>query len=190
MPSRSKTLRLGLPRSILAAARRSFWLFMLFTHIGAVRSACTSLAQPSSDLDWGVSLGRVLLLAASTVFFLLKIVDVQCLRLKPGWHSWVAFTLVVALLHINVIQRASGRQLAVSPAGTAAAVVLGTFMERQALQHGLKRLLNRFLGAKKLLTGAAATLVAFRRFALQALFLPPPQHVFTNLLSPRPPPSC
>jgi len=48
---------------------------------------------------------RLVALTGSLGFFVLKIVDVPWLRLRPGKHSWIAATIIIALMHVGAVQR-------------------------------------------------------------------------------------
>lgn len=47
--------------------------------------------------------GTCLFLVLSLIFFGLKFGDARCLRIRLNGRSWVAVCIIVALLHINVI---------------------------------------------------------------------------------------
>ncbi len=175
--------------SLVSAAWRLFWLFMLVIHVGAVRSAVSSFVQPGVEYDRAIGLGRLLILSASAAFFVLKVVDVSWLRLKPGWRSWLASGLVVALLHVQVMKRASDGVLDIAPTGTVAFLVFGTIFESQILFRGWRRLLKAWVRWKALSSGAIVQAWAFARFLFYDDYLPPRLHIVANLVCPRPPPA-
>ncbi|MEK7732140.1 MAG: hypothetical protein AAB363_09830, partial [Planctomycetota bacterium] len=88
---------------------------MLVFHVGAIRSAWFALDGLSDDAEWLSSGFRFLALIGSAVFFALKIADVSWLRLKPGWRSAISSLVIVALLHVSVVDRAVEGELSYSP---------------------------------------------------------------------------
>lgn len=92
------------------SVRRLFWVGLFLLHAVGLR-----LAWGRSTQDGGSGAAAVELfgLSLSLFFFALKIADVGFLRLNPGWRSFVAASAIVALLHVNVLNRAAeGRALA------------------------------------------------------------------------------
>jgi len=82
---------------------------------------------------------RLVMLLASAGFFALKVIDVSWLRVKPGWQSTVVSLLVIALLHVGVLERSTGvnvvdvlpaSQLVMLAGGAAAAEVLRRVIRR------------------------------------------------------------
>ena len=175
--------------AVVSAAWRLFWLFMLVIHVGAVRSAVSSLVQPGVENDRAIGLGRLLILSASAAFFVLKVVGVSWLRLKPGWRSWLASGLVVALLHVQVMKRASDGALDLAPTSTVAVLVFGTILESQILFRGWRRLLKAWVRWKELSSRVIVQAWAFARFLFYDDYLPPRPHILANLVCPRPPPA-
>lgn len=173
--------------SLPSVTRRLFWLCMLLAHAGGVRSALMSLVQPVADIDWGLGLARMLILVASTIFFVLKIADVACLRLKPGWRTWVVSTVVIALLHVQVMNRVTGVHPDVSQSAPVAILVLGGLLDSQTLRRILRRLLSVFRRMEK----PGITTLNIREHARHWIleFVPPHRVYFVvGLLTPRPPP--
>lgn len=173
--------------SLPSVTRRLFWLCMLLAHVGGVRSALMSLFQPVPGVDWGLGLARMLILVASTIFFVLKIADVACLRLKPGWRTWVMSTVVIALLHVQVMNRATGVDLDVSRSAPVAILVLGGLLDSQTLRRILRRLLSVFRRMEKPGIFALNIREYARHWMIESV--PPNKvHFVVGLLTPRPPP--
>lgn len=83
---------------------RAVWSLLLVLHLLPFFSALTY--APSADAPGAAELlVRLVALSGSLGFFLLKIVDVPWLRLRPGRRSWVAAAGVVALMHVGAVQR-------------------------------------------------------------------------------------
>lgn len=86
-------------RPLFRRAIRIAWGLMLFAHLyWLVRS----IGSPT------VTLPSQLLLALTCVFLGLKVADVAALRFRCTRHSLIAAVLVVALLHVGVIDRMAG----------------------------------------------------------------------------------
>jgi len=120
-------------------AIRTFWTGMLVLHVGAIRSVWLGLHTPGAEGDTVAGAVRVATLGLSVVFFLLKIADVRWLRLKPGWRSTVSAIVVVAVLHISVLDRASRREIYYSPAHLGFVLCIGTLLEVEGLRRMLRR---------------------------------------------------
>ena len=88
------------------SARRLFWLSMFLLHAAAL-PALWSASGGEAEFTVRLSLlSRLVGLTVSAGFFALKIIDVSWLRLKPGWRSGVAAVVIIALLHVGVVDRA------------------------------------------------------------------------------------
>lgn len=85
--------------------RALFWLILLAAHLLAVPSIVDGLAGVHPSQELAAPLLRAVWLAASVVFFLLKIVDVPWLRFTSGRRSVVSAALAIALFHAVVIER-------------------------------------------------------------------------------------
>lgn len=79
--------------------RRLFWIGMVLLHSVGLYLAWGRFG------DNGSASIEVIGLSLSLAFFVLKVVDVRFLRLNPGWRSFVAASVIVALLHVNVLNR-------------------------------------------------------------------------------------
>ena len=117
------------PRSILRSAnllrraklawssplwRRLFWLTMGVVHAPALLSACRTWATAefaASHADWWGALLSAGVAAALLALFTLKFLDVPFLRLRLDKRSYTVLCIIVALLHVNVLQPAGERTL-------------------------------------------------------------------------------
>jgi hypothetical protein len=74
---------------------------MVLAHGRALAAAWQSLLETGFDLE--PLIGGVAL-TLSMLFFSLKVLDAAWLRFKPGRRSLIAFCMVVALVHLDVIR--------------------------------------------------------------------------------------
>ena len=65
--------------------------------------------------------------------------DVDWLRIKPGWRPAVASIVVVALLHVGVVERAVGETLPYSTLPIGVLAVVGTLLELEGVRRGIRR---------------------------------------------------
>ncbi len=79
--------------------RRGLWLLMLAGHVPAVIRRLAEVLASAPD----ASPGTLVFLAFACVLFVLKIVDVRWLRFKMDRRALVASTVLVALLHADVL---------------------------------------------------------------------------------------
>src|SRR5438477_9051308 len=85
------------------AAWRIFWIAVALAHARATIGVWGGLGHASTaDADWG----RLVLLSAGNLFFLLEIIFAPCLRLISDRRTMIALLLIVALLHAGVVQHA------------------------------------------------------------------------------------
>jgi len=96
-------------------ARRVFWLGLLALHAAALPSIWGALKLPADASDHVALTLRLVAMSGSTLFFLLKILDVPALRFCPGWRSAVAAIVVVAVLHVGVVDRAITGEFETNP---------------------------------------------------------------------------
>ena len=172
----------------LALLKRAFWLFMLVFHVWAIRSAWFALDGLPGDAEWLSSGFRFLVLIGSAVFFALKIADVSWLRLKPGWRSAISSLVIVALLHVSVVDRAVEGELSYSPVHLGVVLFVGSLVEFDGLRRAMLRV--RGLIAHRLValpSPAASYAHSHRRTYLNTL-RPPRWLVSTGVLAPRAPP--
>lgn len=124
--------------TLLPKLRRCFWLLMVIGHGPALISAWRASASSGSGIE---PLVGCLVLALSMLFFALKLGDVACLRFRTDRRSVVAFCVVVALLHLDVIRPAEGPTLIPEyTALVATTCLVGALpsrfrQQRQALMH-------------------------------------------------------
>ncbi|MGE3181146.1 MAG: hypothetical protein AB7N71_05905 [Phycisphaerae bacterium] len=88
--------------SLQNLAGRAVWLVLLLGHIPALASV---LLRFSAAPNVGDAL-RVLLLAGSQIFFLLKVIDIARLRFPTTRAFWIRFAIIVALLHSGAVWNA------------------------------------------------------------------------------------
>ncbi|MGB2985310.1 MAG: hypothetical protein WBE26_05455 [Phycisphaerae bacterium] len=88
-------------RSLLPPLRRVFWVLMVVAHAPALVGAWRLFVENGFDAE---PLFGSIALTFSMVFFALKVGDVAFLRFRPGRRSFVAFCMVVALVHLDVIR--------------------------------------------------------------------------------------
>jgi hypothetical protein len=185
--------RLGLPplfqrRNMLAFAKKAFWLGMLVLHLGAIRSAALTVfasvgvaPRPDSGL-------RLFALSIAATFFALKFADVPWLRLKRSWRSAVASLVVVALLHVNAVQRLADGERMSSPTPLSAVLFVAVLVDVGAVR---RRSLHLWKAVVR-----ASTDRAQRRgrrsypcnTAWPEAAVPPHSWLARGLLTPRPPP--
>lgn len=173
---------------LLTAGKRIFWAVMLFAHLGGIRSAWVSLFDSAASPDWAMGGLRLVVLAASAVFFALKIADLPVLRLKPGWRPFVASCVVVALMHVNVIEHAANGDSPYSPAPMAAMALVGALVESSTLRRAVLRLSTQLLSEDPRVRRIATPSVFAARHADESR-APYQLMLISGLLLPRPPPA-
>ena len=88
-------------RSRLPKLRRLFWLIMVVGHAHGLVGAWRSSVASGFDFE---PLGGCILLLLSMLFFVLKLGDVAFLRFRADRRSIVVFCVLLAFLHLNVLQ--------------------------------------------------------------------------------------
>ncbi len=81
--------------------QRAFWALMILAHLPGW---CATLGVDGAA-GAGLDLGRAVLLTATQLFFLFKLLDVHWLRLPRGRRAWLAAACVIALLHAGAARR-------------------------------------------------------------------------------------
>jgi hypothetical protein len=115
---------------------------MLLLHGAAVPSLWAAV-QNGGDAGTLLPLGvRIAAMAVSAAFFALKIFDVRCLRLNAGWRTFVAAVLVVAVLHVGVVDRALNGDFNLDPVNLGVVFCLGTLGYTEPLAHTLRMVLG------------------------------------------------
>jgi hypothetical protein len=165
--------------------RRLFWFGLLVAHWGAIPSlAGGSIARGAIDAEW---LFRAAGLLASLGFFVLKILDVPWLRVRPGWRAAISAAVVVLLLHVGVVERFARGEFTYSPASFGAVLSAGSVWESAELRRTwrvLRDSLFRRLSAAVVFTPPAV----FRWTAWAWIESPPALSHRPGVRSPRAPP--
>ncbi len=90
--------------NILATSKpwlgRALWGCMALCHAPAFVGIWSALAAGESGTG---ALAQLVGLSASMLFFALKFCDLPCLRVRTEWRAYLAFALVVAIIHLGVI---------------------------------------------------------------------------------------
>jgi hypothetical protein len=87
-------------QTLLPIAARAFWALMSLVHASALIGAWRAYLQDGTSES---SLGGCIALTVSMLYFLLKVVGVRFIRLRPGKQTWVVACLLVALIHVDCI---------------------------------------------------------------------------------------
>jgi len=86
---------------------RFVWLAMLLFHAKPLAAAILPIFGSTLIDEPALSPLRALILILSSIFFILKIVDVGWLRFRTDSYSIVSWLIVVSLLHLGPISRAA-----------------------------------------------------------------------------------
>ncbi len=86
---------------LMQLVRRAFWAIMLAAHTPAWLAALGLRAGGNEEFDALRTAGLTL----SQVLFVLALIEVRWLRLKPGRRTWLVLLLSIALLHAGVVER-------------------------------------------------------------------------------------
>jgi hypothetical protein len=130
-----------LPHS-LYFAQRSFWALMVAVHAGAFPAAWAAVLAPEAPVARFAPVFRMIGLGLAAIICGLKTMDVPWLRLKPGWRSAISTTLVIALLHVSVIERVESGEIAFTPAHLGVFLVAGAVAESQTMRRMLGDLIR------------------------------------------------
>lgn len=165
---------------------RSFWCVMLGLHLSALPAAFSALTGAWGGAETVALVFRVLLLTFSSLFFVLKIIDVPWLRVLPGWRSTIASVVVVAFLHVSVINRVQGGDVARPGAHLGVGLVLGLLAEmelriRPRLERALRDTPVRWCEALAELSSTYAKVC-------DCLFIPRMTRILACQVAPRAPP--
>jgi len=76
-------------------------LGVAIAHAPALAGAWTTWAEAGFD---PARLSGCIALTLATVFFVLKVVDLPCLRIRADRRAWVAIVLVLGLIHVNALR--------------------------------------------------------------------------------------
>lgn len=102
--SSSRSWRKALSRhfpAVVPSLTRLFWLVMATAHLRALLGEWRAMFVEGVGLE---ALGGSIILTVSMAFFLLKLLDVPALRFHVDRRSCIAFCMIVALLHLDVIR--------------------------------------------------------------------------------------
>lgn len=165
------------------AAWRIFWMGMLGMHLIPILTLSGLVGGEAGGPD---RILRLALLLASAAFFALKIVDVRWLRVKPGWRSTVMSLLVVALLHVGVLERSAGVDLH-SPIPASQMIMLAGGVAAAEMLRRIIRLVQSIPAATQLYQ--PQPYVTRFRIAIFDLLRPPPWWVDLRSRIPRAPPA-
>lgn len=163
--------------------RRAFWGGLLALHAAPVAASWN--AAWIADVDAAVAAQiRLAMLLGSIAFFILKVMDVPWLRLRPGRQSAAASLVVLALLHYGVIDRAAGLGIAYGPEHLGIVLFLGGAVSTDAG----RTLLRQCDRCRHAVIGTNTERVAYLR-ALDCLIRPPQWAIALTATGPRAPPS-
>ena len=118
---------------------RAFWVAMFLLHVPGLLAALEALLTGSTPELFLAGL-RVAGLSLSASFFVLKMIDVRWLRLRPGWRSLVTAVIATAVLHVGVLERAVESELACSPAHVGVVLFVGAAGQVARLERRLRAL--------------------------------------------------
>lgn len=162
---------------------RAFWLLMIALHVRGILSAGHLFAVDRDIL----ALIRFVAMTAATVFFSLKVIDLACLRLRPGWRSPVTLVLIVLLMHVGVIDRAIGEQWTVLCGRPVAACFLAAVLP-PTLVAGLGAVNRLWVRLAALLAAMRPVRLSVRWAGRPVLSPVPVACARLRVLAPRPPP--
>ena len=124
---------------------RLLWIVMLAMHVIAIPGLVATISKTTAFSELIGPLLRIVGLAASGAFFVLKIIDLPCLRVKPGWRSMVGVVLIIGLMHVGVVDRTIGGEAATETAQLGFIALVGAVRCRAAIRHAFRRILNPLL---------------------------------------------
>jgi hypothetical protein len=104
---------------------RLFWIALFILHLSAIISLVSSQFEAWNPAKTG-EIVRVVALSLSAGLFLLKVMDVRCLRLRPGRRS---------LIHVGVIDRAITGDHEIDPACLTIVCVVGTLSNSEHVRQ-------------------------------------------------------
>ncbi|HNQ21844.1 MAG TPA: hypothetical protein PKK06_01995 [Phycisphaerae bacterium] len=122
----------------VSGLKSAFWAGLFLIHTVGVWSAWVALQGGVDEQTRVAVVVRLISLLASNVFFALKIADVRCLRLKPGWQSMVATTVAIGLLHVGAIGEAADLRVDCNPAPLGVVLFVGALCDTDLLRRTLR----------------------------------------------------
>ena len=152
-------------------------------HVAALPVAVSALAAPADIASKAVTGLRFAGLVLSIVAFVLKIIDVRWLRIKPGWRSIILALLVIGLLHVGVIERAMHGEAMLDPTHLGLVLIAGSAWRIAASKRSLTQLLTH-LGTHH--RRRTSPLVLYR--LTHADFTSPIEAMLAAIFVPRAPP--
>lgn len=114
----------------------------MLIHVGALRVVDLLVSGAGPEVQGHSALQTGALVAAAW-FCLLKTLDIPWLRGNPGWRPKIAATIILALLHLSVIERATGRESAFTPAHLGVFLIGATVAKRRVVAAWLRRVSRR-----------------------------------------------
>ncbi len=131
--------------SWLYCLKRLFWAVMLILHTAPIHAVTLRALQSSNNQAVVESWWSLIGLGLSAIFFVLKVADVSWLRRNPGWRSAVASTMIVAVVHVGVLERLSPA-ISLSQATPIGVIMFATLMTDmpRALRGTLRSLWRQF----------------------------------------------
>lgn len=166
--------------------RRACWTLLTAIHAVAVPAALfTLLVRESLDAYFIL---RFLGLLGATAFCALKAVDVRWLRTPRGWRSKAAAAAIIALLHISVLERATGREIAFTPAHLGVFLCGALFAPSDVFAE-IRRVARRVCEVISPALSSARPIHAFAAFAGTPPLAPCPNPPLAMRRSPRAPPA-
>ena len=121
--------------------RRLFWLTMGVVHAPALITALRSWAAAEFT---ACSASQCAFVAALLALFVLKFLDVPFLRLRLDKRSYIVLCIIIALLHVNVLQP-TGEHTPISDYAVllATTCLIGEVVRRRHLAPMLRKLRSR-----------------------------------------------
>jgi hypothetical protein len=175
-------------RNLLPIVKRAGWLGMLVLHLGAIRSAALNVFASAGAAPPPGSGLRLFALSIAAIFFALKFADVPWLRLKRSWRSAISSLVIVALLHVNAVQRLADGERMASPTPISAVLFVAVLVDVGAVRRRGLHLWNAVVRPST----DRARRRGRRSYPCNAAWpeaaIPPHSWLARGLLTPRPPP--
>ncbi len=118
---------------------------MLVLHGLAIPELISTTASARNFAELLGPMIRLAGLSASAAFFVLKIIDVPCLRMSTDWRSIVCIILIIGLMHVGVIDRALGGELSTDGAHIGFVILAGLVRWRATVRWALNHVLGLLL---------------------------------------------
>ena len=137
------------------ASPRTMWALMLVLHGLAIPGLISTINNAHNLVDLLGPMIRLAGLSTSAAFFVLKIIDLPCLRLNTDWRSIVCVIVIIGLMHVGVIERALNGDLSTEGAHIGFVVFAGIVRWRAAVRWALSHVLGLLLPIRLLRRRAA-----------------------------------